>query len=65
MTSPVAASRIPDPPLAGLNLLRLRFFCSALDPIRLPFFSGSAWRGLLGHSLRRSVCVTRAPQCDL
>ncbi|ESQ14167.1 MAG: hypothetical protein N838_12615 [Thiohalocapsa sp. PB-PSB1] len=47
-----------------LRLQRLRFQFQAIDPIRLPTFSGSAWRGLLGHSLRRSVCVTRAPNCD-
>lgn len=48
----------------ALRLERVRFRCHALDPIRLPRYSGSAWRGLLGHSLRRSVCVTRAPTCD-
>ncbi|EIC21523.1 Uncharacterized conserved protein (DUF2276) [Thiorhodovibrio frisius] len=47
-----------------LQLRRLRFHCQSLDALRLPYFSGSAWRGLLGHSLRRSVCVTRAPHCD-
>lgn len=50
--------------LPTLRLERLRFVCEALDPIRLPTYSGSAWRGLLGHSLRRSVCVTRAPTCE-
>lgn len=50
--------------LPALRLERLRFLCEALDPIRLPTYSGSAWRGLLGHSLRRSVCVTRAPTCE-
>ena len=43
---------------------RFKFHCQAIDPLRLPYFSGSAWRGLLGHSLRRGVCVTRAQQCD-
>ena len=51
-------------PVPTLRLERLRFQFQALDPIRLPNYSGSAWRGLLGHSLRRSVCVTRAPSCD-
>ena len=27
-------------------------------------FLGSAWRGALGHALRRTVCVTRLPACD-
>jgi len=33
----------------------------------LPLFSGfpgNAWRGALGHALKRSVCVTRQPQCQ-
>lgn len=50
--------------LTVLQLRRLTFHCQAVDPLRLPYFSGSAWRGLLGHSLRRSVCVTRASNCD-
>ena len=41
-----------------------RFELQASEPIRLPGYAGSAWRGLLGHSLRRSVCVTRQPRCD-
>jgi hypothetical protein len=51
-------------PIPALRLERLCFQVQAVDPIRLPNYSGSAWRGLLGHSLRRSVCVTRAPSCD-
>lgn len=45
-------------------LARFRFRMRALEPIRLPPYSGSAWRGLLGHGLRRSACVTRAPTCE-
>lgn len=26
-------------------------------------FPGNAWRGALGHALKSSVCVTRAPEC--
>ncbi len=48
----------------SLTLKRLRFQCEALDPIRLPPYSGSAWRGVIGRSLRHSVCVTRQPTCD-
>ena len=51
-------------PIPSLTLQRLRFDCEALEPIRLPPYSGSAWRGLIGHSLRRSVCVTRQPTCE-
>lgn len=50
--------------LPALRLERLRFDAVAEQPIRLPAFSGSAWRGLIGRSLRRTVCVTRQPVCD-
>ena len=42
---------------------RLRFRLRALDAIELPEYAGSAWRGRLGHGLRRTVCVTRRPTC--
>ena len=43
---------------------RYRFQLELLDPLRLPHYPGSAWRGLLGHGLRRAVCVTRQPRCE-
>ncbi|AUB81703.1 CRISPR system precrRNA processing endoribonuclease RAMP protein Cas6 [Candidatus Thiodictyon syntrophicum] len=46
------------PPLARFN-----FALRALDDIALPDYPGSAWRGLLGHGLRRTACVTRQPTC--
>ena len=45
-------------------LIRLRARMQALDPIRLPPYAGSAWRGVLGHALRQAACVTRARTCD-
>ncbi len=50
-------------PVAFPVISRFRFVFRALDPLRMPPYSGSAWRGLLGHGLRRSVCVTRQPDC--
>lgn len=44
-------------------LARYRFRLLATGPIRLPGYPGSAWRGLFGHSLRRTVCVTHLPEC--
>ena len=41
-----------------------RFRFKALEPVRLPDYSGSAWRGVFGNSLKRLVCVTRDPQCE-
>lgn len=47
----------------GLHLgcYRARFIADA--PVRLGEFPGSAWRGALGHALKRAVCVTRLAQC--
>ncbi len=45
-------------PVAGY---RLEF--TALEPVRLPVYAGSAWRGVFGHALKRLVCVTREPTC--
>jgi len=52
------------------NLLRLpqprryRFRFVLEEPVRLPSYTGSAWRGLIGHGLRRVACVTGAKQCE-
>ncbi len=56
--SSIAVIRPPTLPLT-----RLRFLCEALEPMHLPAYTGSAWRGVIGRSLRRSVCVTRQPTC--
>ncbi|MBB1077995.1 CRISPR system precrRNA processing endoribonuclease RAMP protein Cas6 [Rhodoferax sp. 4810] len=48
---------------AFFPLTRFRFHFLAEDPIRLPDYPGSAWRGLLGHGLRRTCCVTHQPTC--
>ncbi len=39
-----------------------RFRCE--EPLRLPPFPGSAWRGAFGHALKRTVCVVRHQSCD-
>lgn len=46
------------------ELRRYRFEFQAIEPIELPPYSGSSWRGLLGYGLRRTVCVTRQQSCD-
>ncbi len=46
-----------------LPLSRYRFNLQALEDIQLPAYSGSAWRGVLGHALKRTVCVTRERDC--
>ncbi len=53
MSAVAAAVPADAAPLAlpALRLERLRFVCEALDPIRLPIYSGSAWRGLAPPAL--------------
>jgi hypothetical protein len=46
-----------------LPLARYRFNFVAESPIQLPAYSGSAWRGLFGHALKRTVCVTHERDC--
>ncbi|WP_295405670.1 CRISPR system precrRNA processing endoribonuclease RAMP protein Cas6 [uncultured Thiocystis sp.] len=56
-------SRAAHLPLSFPPLARFRFRLEAVEAIRLPDYAGSAWRGLLGHGLRRTACVTRQPTC--
>ena len=48
-------------PCLTVGRYRARFRAKA--PVRLSAFPGSAWRGALGHALKRAVCMTRLPQC--
>jgi hypothetical protein len=57
--SATASSLLEGFPPLGL----FRFQFQAQQRIVMPQYSGSAWRGLLGHCLRKAVCVTRQPQC--
>ncbi len=47
-----------------IRISRYRFTFCAQDPIGFPPFPGSAIRGLFGHGLKRSVCVTRLHDCS-
>lgn len=47
----------------GLPIARYRFEFSSELPVRLPEYPGSAWRGALGHTLKRAVCVVRGTPC--
>lgn len=46
----------------GLSRWRLTF--KAEEKGHLPAWLGSAWRGLLGHALKSSVCTTGLRQCS-
>ncbi len=51
-------TRVPTLPLA-----RYRFRFKAPGQLRLPEYTGSAWRGALGHALKKIVCVTHLSAC--
>ena len=46
-----------------LPVARHRLHFVAQEPLRLPAYAGSAWRGAFGHALKRLVCVTRESRC--
>ena len=55
--------RRTEGPVFRLPIARYRFTVEARDRLELPYFAGSMLRGAFGHSLRRLVCLTRAPTC--
>lgn len=53
-----------QPVTPALPLARYRLHFSAEESLQLRGFMGSAWRGALGHALRKTVCVTRERECE-
>ncbi|MCU7960119.1 MAG: CRISPR system precrRNA processing endoribonuclease RAMP protein Cas6 [gamma proteobacterium symbiont of Bathyaustriella thionipta] len=45
------------------RIRRYQFQFTLRDAAQLPAYTGSSWRGLLGHGLRRAVCVMRDTEC--
>jgi CRISPR/Cas system endoribonuclease Cas6 (RAMP superfamily) len=41
-----------------------RFYFGVDNPVKLPKFAGSAWRGGFGHALKKTVCVVRNTPCN-
>jgi hypothetical protein len=46
-----------------LQIAGYEFRFAARAPMRMPGYSGSAWRGGFGRALRRAVCITGLPTC--
>lgn len=46
-----------------LPLARYRLHFRAAVDLRLPAYTGSAWRGAFGRALKHSVCITDEPTC--
>ena len=49
--------------LEGMTAISMTVVYRALEPLRLPWFKGSAFRGALGHALRQVSCALRRQQC--
>jgi len=50
--------------LSSFRCVRLFVDAEAADPVRFPFYRGSALRGAFGHALRASSCVLRRQSCE-
>lgn len=50
--------------LSHFPLAEYRFHFNAQEDFCLPAYTGSAWRGLFGHALKRTVCVTHEKHCQ-
>jgi len=48
----------------NLPMARYRLVAQATERLQLPDYTGSAWRGVLGHALKAVSCVTHKPQCE-
>jgi hypothetical protein len=62
---PQLTQTVPSPLTASpaLTVAIYRFRLRTLEPMHLPGFWGSSFRGLFGHALRQSHCVTGTPSC--
>jgi|SRR5580704_13131387 hypothetical protein len=47
-----------------LPTLSLSMIFEALDPVHIPGFSGSVWRGAFGYALKRVACVMKMRPCE-
>ena len=47
----------------SIPLITYRFYFETHQPVRLPDYPGSAWRGAFGHALKKTVCVVRNTPC--
>jgi hypothetical protein len=47
-----------------LPTLSLSLIFEAVDPVHIPGFSGSVWRGAFGYALKRVACVMRMRPCE-
>jgi len=48
----------------NVPVVRYRFELLAETALHFPRYAGSMWRGAFGQALKRTVCVTRQPECQ-
>ncbi len=61
MSAETLSAQSADEALGLLQLAHLHFRFEALDPLRLPSFKGSMFRGALGTTLKRVLCLRQSP----
>jgi CRISPR/Cas system endoribonuclease Cas6 (RAMP superfamily) len=50
--------------MKAMQLARYRFSFQVLEPLQLPAYAGSMWRGAFGRGLKQTVCVMPGQPCD-
>jgi hypothetical protein len=50
--------------ISSITFLRLRITFEAIEPITLPSYKGSSFRGCLGETLRVEVCKPKLKNCE-
>jgi hypothetical protein len=50
--------------LVSLPIARYELRFHSEEELELNGYTGSAWRGLFGHALKKTVCITRVPRCQ-
>ena len=48
----------------SLSFVPLRLCFEAREPLRLPPYKGSTFRGAFGVAFKRTVCIVRHRQCE-
>lgn len=53
----------PEQTVPELPVYSYQFRYACDRPLKLPHYPGSAWRGALGHALKKTVCIVRNTPC--
>ena len=53
-----------DSPLSHFRFAQFQFVLKAVDPLYLPAYKGSTFRGGFGHAFKKVICVGREKDCS-